>query len=63
MIESIAATAMSMSAAKFSTDYALAVTKMSMDNQEEAAQTLINQMMPASPVAPPGVGDFIDTYA
>ena len=60
MMESIAAAAMSMSAAQFATDYSLAVTKMTMEDQE-AAQSLISQMMPQA--APPALGTYIDTYA
>ncbi len=60
MIESIAQTSVSLSSAKFASEYSLAVTKMAMQTQENAAETLIAQMMPAPVVSG---GNFIDTYA
>ena len=48
MLESIAGAAMDMSAARFSVEYSMAVTKKVMDTQELAAQELL-EMLPASP--------------
>lgn len=58
MVDSIAQTAMGMSAAQFSMAYATSVTKMVMDTQEEAAQAMMEMLPPA-----PGMGQYIDTYA
>ena len=41
MLESIAGAAMDMSAARFSVEYSMAVTKKVMDTQELAAQELL----------------------
>ena len=48
MLESIAGAAMDMSAARFSVEYSMAVTKKVMDTQELAAQELL-EMLPAAP--------------
>ena len=63
MMESIAQTAQTMSAAQFSMAYATSVTKMSMDMQEIAADGLQKMLasVPSAPVMPKG--QFIDTYA
>lgn len=61
MMDAIASMAMDMSAAKFSTEYALAMTKKTMDIQEMAGQELLNLLPQQSPMVP--MGDFIDTYA
>ena len=61
MMESIAAASMEMSAAQFSTEYAIAVTKKAMDMQELAAQEIM-QMLPPTQVSGPH-GQYIDTYA
>ena len=58
MLESIAGAAMDMSAARFSVEYAMAVTKKMMDTQELAAQELL-EMLPAAP----SMGQYIDVYA
>lgn len=58
MMESIAQASMGLSAAQFSVEYSTSVTKMAMDTQELAADT-IAKMMPPSP----GMGKYIDTYA
>ena len=58
MMNGIAATAMSLSAAKLSVDYSTAVTKKAMDSQEAAGQQLLEML----PVQPP-MGKYIDTYA
>lgn len=58
MMESIASAAMDMSAAQFSVEYSMAVTKKVMDTQEMAAQELL-QMLPP----PESLGQYIDTYA
>lgn len=60
MMNSIAATATSMSAAQFQQNYSLAVTKKAMDSQELAAQELLS-MLPQQ--AGPRLGTYIDTYA
>ena len=58
MLESIAGAAMDMSAARFSVEYSMAVTKKVMDTQERAAQELL-EMLPAAP----SMGQYIDVYA
>ena len=58
MMNGIAATAMSLSAAKLSVDYSTAVTKKAMDSQEAAVQQLL-EMLPEQP----RMGKYIDTYA
>ena len=58
MLESIAGAAMDMSAAQFSVEYSMAVTKKVMDTQELAAQELL-EMLPAAP----SMGQYIDVYA
>lgn len=58
MLDAIASAAMEMSAAQFSVDYSMAMTKKVMDSQELAAQELL-RMLPA----PEGMGQYIDTYA
>lgn len=60
MMESIAGMAMDMSAAAFSTNYAMSVTKKMMDTQELAGQELLN-MLPDIQSLPKG--QYIDTYA
>ena len=60
MMESIAHTAMGMSAASFATNYSLAVTKKMMDTQELAGQELM-KMLQAVPT--PAKGQYIDVYA
>lgn len=47
MMNGIAATAMSLSAAKLSVDYSTAVTKKAMDSQEAAVQQLL-EMLPGA---------------
>lgn len=61
MMDSIASMAMDMSAAKFSMEYSLAMTKKTMDMQEMAGQELLRMLPQQSPTVP--MGDFIDTYA
>ena len=58
MMNSIASTATSMSAAQFANQYAISVTKKSMESEELAMQELLEMLPPA-----PGQGQFIDTYA
>ncbi len=58
MMDAIASAAMDMSAAQFSVNYSMAVTKKVMDTQEMAAQELLDML----PSAPP-LGKYIDTYA
>ena len=60
MMDSIAAASMSMSAAMFQQNYAIAVTKKMMDSQELAGQELL-KMLEAVPT--PAKGDYIDVYA
>lgn len=59
MMRSIAAVSMDMSAARFSVDYSLAVTKKTMETQELAGQELTKMLSSAGEA----VGKFIDTYA
>lgn len=59
MLNSIAAASMDMSAARFSVDYSLAVTKKTMETQELAGQELAKMLSSASEAK----GKFIDTYA
>ncbi|MCI8909226.1 MAG: putative motility protein [Oscillibacter sp.] len=58
MLDAIASAAMDMSAAQFSVNYSMAVTKKVMDTQELAAQELL-RMLPSAE----GMGQYIDTYA
>ena len=58
MMESIASMAMDMSAAQFTNQYSISVTKKMMDTQELAGQELL-RMLPSAP----GLGQYIDTYA
>ena len=60
MMESIASMAMGMSAASFSTNYNLAVTKKMMDTEQLAGQELA-KMLEAVPT--PAKGQYIDVYA
>lgn len=59
---SIAAASVSMSQAKVQTSVDIALMKKSMDQQEEMAATLIQDMMSSIP-APAGTGNFIDILA
>ncbi len=58
MMNSIAAQSVSMSAAEFSQQYAISVTKKAMDSQEQAAQALLEMLPPTPPM-----GQYIDVYA
>lgn len=58
MMDSVAGMSMDLSAAQFSVNYSVAVTKKVMDTQELAAQELM-EMLPAAP----SLGTYIDTYA
>ncbi len=60
MMESIASASMSMSAAQTAQQYSISVTKKVMENQEMAAQGLL-EMLPQQPQIP--MGQFIDVYA
>lgn len=60
LMNSIASASMSMSAAQFSVDLSLAVTKKVMDTQELAGQELSKLL---SAAAAPAKGQYIDTYA
>ena len=60
MMNSIASASMSMSAAMFQQNYAIAVTKKMMDTQELAGQELM-KMLEAVPA--PAKGQYIDVYA
>ncbi len=57
MMNSIAATAMSMSAAQLSQQYSISVMKKSMEGEQQAAQQLLD-MLPQDPT-----GYQIDVYA
>lgn len=59
--DAILDTVQAMNAMQLSMSHSIAVTKLSMDSQEAAAEQLIQQMMPAP--ASPNAGQFIDTYA
>jgi len=58
LMNSIAAQSVSMSAAEFSQQYAISVTKKAMDSQEQAAQALLEMLPPTPPM-----GQYIDVYA
>lgn len=58
MMDSIASAAMDMSAAQFSVNYSMAMTKKVMATQEMAAQELLEMLPPTPPM-----GQYIDTYA
>lgn len=60
LMEGIAATATSLSAAQFQQSYSLAVSKKAMDTQEMAAQSML-EMLAQQPT--PAKGAYIDTYA
>ncbi len=49
MMDSIASSYMSMSAASLAQNYALAVTKMQMDTTEELALQELQEMLPEAP--------------
>ncbi|WP_322201651.1 YjfB family protein [Acutalibacter intestini] len=56
MMNSIAATGMAMSQARFATEYSMTMTKKVMDNYEDMAMSMIEEMLPPSPYN-------IDVYA
>lgn len=58
-MNSIAATATSLSAAKFQQSYAISVVKKAMSSQELAAEEML-EMLPKTPTEP---GTHIDVYA
>ncbi len=58
MMDAIAQASMSMNAAQFSVNYAMAMTKKVMDTQEMAAEEMLEMLSSVQPM-----GDFIDTYA
>jgi hypothetical protein len=60
MMDSIAAMATDLSAARLAESYSLAVTKKTMDSQELAGQEL-TRMLESVPT--PAKGEYIDTYA
>ena len=60
LMEGIAATATSLSAAQLQESYAIAVSKKAMDTQEMAAQSML-EMLAQQPT--PAKGTYIDTYA
>lgn len=60
IMDSVAATSVSMSAASLQQSVSLAVTKKVMDSQDLALQEL-TKMLPATPA--PAKGAYIDTYA
>lgn len=60
LMEGIAATATSLSAAQFQESYSIAVSKKAMDTQELAAQSML-EMLAQQPT--PAKGTYIDTYA
>lgn len=58
MMNSIAAQSMSMSAAQFAQQYSISVAKKAMENQEQAAQQILEMLPPTPPM-----GQNIDVYA
>ncbi|MCC2258708.1 YjfB family protein [Intestinimonas aquisgranensis] len=60
LMEGIAATATSLSAAQLQESYSIAVSKKAMDTQEMAAQSML-EMLAQQPT--PAKGTYIDTYA
>ena len=60
LMEGIAATATSLSAAQLQESYSIAVSKKAMDTQEMAAQSML-EMLVQQPT--PAKGTYIDTYA
>ena len=60
MMEQIAAMSMNMSAATVAQNSSIAITKMTMESQELAAQELL-KMLPETPA--PAKGQYIDVYA
>lgn len=60
LMEGIAATAASLSAAQLQESYSIAVSKKAMDTQEMAAQSML-EMLAQQPT--PAKGTYIDTYA
>lgn len=59
--DAILDTVQAMNAMQLSMSHSIAVTKLSMDSQEAAAEQFIQQMTPAAPLL--NAGQFIDTYA
>lgn len=60
LMEGIAATATSLSAAQLQESYSIAMSKKAMDTQEMAAQSML-EMLAQQPT--PAKGTYIDTYA
>ena len=60
LMEGIAATATSLSAAQLQESYSIAVSKKAMDTQEMAAPSML-EMLAQQPT--PAKGTYIDTYA
>ena len=60
LMEGIAATATSLSAAQLQESYSIAVSKKAMDTQEMAAQSML-EMLAQQPT--PAKGTYIDIYA
>lgn len=60
LMQGIAATATSLSAAQLQESYSIAVSKKAMDTQELAAQSML-EMLAQQPA--PAKGTYIDTYA
>lgn len=60
LMEGVAATATSLSAARLQESYSMAVSRKAMDTQEMAAQSML-EMLAQQPA--PAKGAYIDTYA
>ena len=60
LMQGIAATATSLSAAQLQESYSIAVSKKAIDTQELAAQSML-EMLAQQPA--PAKGTYIDTYA
>jgi hypothetical protein len=63
MMESIAGTAMEMSAAQLATSYSTSLTKKVMDTQEQIALEILDQLPQQPQVQAPQPGQYINTYA
>ena len=61
-MNSMAAMATSMSAARFQQSYSLSVVKKAMDSQESAVQQMM-EMLPQQQAPLPASGSHIDVYA
>lgn len=63
MMNSIAATSMSMANMQLEQGLSIAMAKKTMDTQEAMATSIFQDMMPQQPAAAPSDAMFIDVYA